>query len=69
MKVEIENIKEEASFVPYKVTFIISTREDSTKFHDKVAINIAGCTSKLVGEIYKRSTSGRFDNIYTTEID
>ena len=69
MKVEIKNIKEVASFVPYKVTFTILTREDSYKFHDKIATNIIGNTRGLVGEIYNRSSNGMFDNHHTTEID
>ena len=64
MKVEIKNIKEEASFVPYKVTFTILTPEESIRFHDKVAINMNLGGHELIAEIYNRSNNGMFDNNY-----
>ena len=69
MKVEIENIRDKANFVPYKVTFTILKREDSTKFHDEVARHITGGAQQLSAEIYKRSTDSDFCFKYTAEID
>ena len=69
MKVEIEKIKEKASFVPYKVTFTIFKREDSTKFHDDIARHVTCGTQRLSAEIYKRSTNGDFDKHYISGID
>jgi len=70
MKVEIKNITEKANFVPYKVTFTILTPEESTKFHDSVAIklNVGAGIYEFIGEIYRRGHNGMFDNHYTTEI-
>lgn len=39
MKVRIEKCKEQ-NFQPYKVIFFINTPEESSRFHDRVAIKI-----------------------------
>jgi len=69
MKVEIENIEEKSSFVPYKVTFTILTPEDSHKFYDRIARRITGRAHQLISEAYQRSKNGLFCESYTAELD
>lgn len=60
MKVKIKSNKK-SSFVPYTVTFIIDTEEDSEWFHDNVAIRIGGsdCGKRtFVNDVFKRGVDG-----------
>lgn len=61
MKVKIEEIKKESEFVPFKVTFFIETKEEHTRFHDKIAIELPGKSCEFIGNVYERGYKGKGD--------
>ena len=63
MKVKIENREETKDFRPYSVTFFIDTEEESTIFHDEVAIQFPDA------ETFIESIYDRCDGKYTPNQD
>ena len=54
MKVKIEDAQGSDVFVPYTVTFFIHTPEESSKFHNRIAIKVTDGPHSFIGNIYKR---------------
>ena len=54
MRVTVKDLDEKEKFKPYVVSFYIQTKEESTRFHDKVAIKIPKESTPFIGDIYSR---------------
>ena len=54
MKVKVTS--KQNDFTPYTVTFCITTPDEGVRFHDKIAIKLAGGGSHdFIGNIYERN--------------
>jgi len=63
MKVKIEKIVDpENSFTPYSVTFDITTKEQSSMFHDNVAIRLCQGPHEFLGSIFNRGRTPDMEN-------